>query len=209
VAVGGLLFALAGGVALAAAPPSGVDGPGVAAACRGRIDATASEARFVVDVRLPIKAEGRFAAVEGELVPRPDGECEVRVRLRADTVDYSGPEWMAKLTRSPAFLDAEAHPEVTFDSAAFPQAWLNEGGSIRGRLKLRGRERPVEFALRPAECDTPGQACAIRVSGEVSRRDFGMQAYRFTVKDTVRFDFAIRLEAAPWASRGRARRAAQ
>jgi hypothetical protein len=31
----------------------------------------------------------------------------------------------------------------------------------------------------------------------VSRRDFGMQAYRFTVKDAVRFDFAIRLEPRP------------
>ena len=188
-AVGGLLFALAGGVALATAPPPAADTGEAAPACRGRIDDAASEARFVVDVRLPIKAEGRFAGMEGE--------CEVRVRLRADTVEYSGPEWMAKLTRSPAFLDAESHPDVAFDSAAFPVAWLNEGGSIRGRLKLRGRERPVEFALRPAECDTPGQACAIRVSGEVSRRDFGMQAYRFTVKDAVRFDFAIRLEAAP------------
>lgn len=196
-AVGGLLFALAGGVALATVPPPGFDGPDAASPCRGRIDATASDARFVVDVRLPVKAEGRFATVEGELVPRPDGQCEVRVRLRADTVEYSGPEWMAKLTRSPAFLDAETHPDVAFASAEFPVAWLNEGGSIRGRLKLRGRERPVEFALRPAECDTPGQACAIRVSGEVSRRDFGMQAYRFTVKDSVRFDFAIRLEASP------------
>jgi len=197
VAVGGLLLALAGGAALGLAPVPASEGPLASPACRGRIDAAASDARFVVDVRLPIKAEGRFTAVEGELRPRPDGQCEVRVRLRADTVEYSGPEWMAKLTRSPAFLDAGAHPDVAFDSAAFPVAWLNAGGSIRGRLKLRGRERPVEFALRPAECDTPGQACAIRVSGEVSRRDFGMQAYRFTVKDNVRFDFAIRLEAAP------------
>lgn len=166
-------------------------------ACQGRIDPDTSEARFVVDVRLPIQAEGRFATVDGEFLPRLDGQCEVQVRLRADTVEYSGPDWMATLTRSPAFLDATTHPDVAFDSAAFPAAWLNEGGSIRGRLKLRGRERPVEFRLRPADCDTPGQACAIRVSGEVSRRDFGMQAYRFTVKDTVRFDFAIRLEPAP------------
>ncbi len=196
-AVAGLLLALAGGVANAAPVPPPPPVPAALPECRGRIDATASEARFVVDIRLPIKAEGRFAGVDGELKPRPGGECEVHVRLRADTVEYSGPEWMAKLTRSPAFLDAETHPDVAFDSVAFPSAWLNEGGSIRGRLKLRGRERPVEFALRPAECDTPGKACAIRVSGEVSRRDFGMQAYRFTVKDNVRFEFAIRLQAAP------------
>jgi polyisoprenoid-binding protein YceI len=194
VAVGGLLLVLLGGAAL---PPPDlvIDAP---PRCRGRIDGASSEARFVVDVRLPIRAEGRFTELEGELKPRADGHCEVHVRLRADTVDYSGPAWMAKLTRSRAFLDAEAHPEVAFDSLAFPASWLNDGGAIDGRLRLRGRERPVEFTLRPAECDTPGQACAIRVSGEVSRRDFGMQAYRFTVKDNVRFEFAIRLrEAAP------------
>jgi polyisoprenoid-binding protein YceI len=165
--------------------------------CRGRIDPRLSSARFTVDVLLPIRAEGRFTEIEGELVPRPDGQCEVHVRVRADTVAYEGPEWMAKLTRSPAFLDAEAHPEVAFDSQPFPLASLNEGGAVSGRLRLRGRERPVDFTLRPAECATPGQACDIRVSGIVSRRDFGMQAYRFTVKDAVRFEFAIRLEPAP------------
>lgn len=198
-AVGGVsAFAVLAALAVAPASPMppALDAP--PSACRGRIDPAASEARFVVDIRLPIKAEGRFARVEGQLTPQPGGRCEVHVRLRADTVDYSGPEWMAKLTRSPAFLDAETHPEVAFDSLAFPVARLNEGGAVDGRLRLRGRERPVEFTLRPAECDTPGRACAIRVSGAVSRRDFGMQAYRFTVKDAVRFEFAIRLrEPAP------------
>ena len=203
-ALGGLL-ALAAGAALAVPPatppqPSAPSAPSTAdgSSCRGRIDPATTHARFVVDVRLPIKAEGRFTDVEGELKPRPDGRCEVHVRLRADTVEYSGPDWMATLTRSPAFLDAESHSDVAFDSSAFPAAWLNGGGAIDGRLRLRGRERPVEFTLRPAECDTPGQACDIRVQGVVSRRDFGMQAYRFTVKDDVRFEFAIRLrEVAP------------
>lgn len=173
-------------------------GPKVSAAlCRGNIAPDASVARFIVDVRLPIRAEGRFTEVEGELRQQPDGLCEVHVRLRADTVAYDGPDWMARLTRSPAFLDAEMHPEVSFVSQAFPAEWLNVGGAVRGRLRLRGRERPVEFSLRPAECDTHGVACPIRVRGEVSRRDFGMQAYRFTVKDAVRFEFDIRLEPAP------------
>lgn len=170
---------------------------GAALACSGRIDPARSDARFVVDVRLPMRAEGRFTELAGELSPAADGACEVRVRLRTDTVAYEGPDWMAGLTRSPAFLDAVAHPDAAFESQPFPAAWLNEGGAIRGRLRLRGRERPVEFTLRPAECPTPGQACDIRVHGVVSRRDFGMQAYRFTVKDAVRFEFSIRVEDAP------------
>lgn len=168
----------------------------VTPACRGRLSPSASSARFLVDVRLPLRAEGRFTDISGELLPVHDGGCEVHVRLRADTVAYEGPDWMADLTRSPAFLDADAHPEVAFDAQAFPATWLADGGPIRGRLRLRGRERPVEFALRPAACPRPGADCPIVVVGEVNRRDFGMQAYRFTVRDAVRFEFRIRLETA-------------
>lgn len=186
-ALGGLLLAVATGAAVVV-PTS---------PCDGRLDARRSEARFVVDVRLPIHAEGRFTELDGALVPAAPGQCVVQVRVRTGTVAYEGPDWLARLTRSPAFLDAEAHPEARFESSPFPVERLNEGGVLHGRLALRGRERPVEFTLHPAECDTPGQACDIRVHGVVSRRDFGMQAYRFTVKDAVRFDFAIRLEPRP------------
>lgn len=172
-------------------------GPATAVPCSGRLDPQRSDARFIVDVRLPVRVEGRFTELEGGLESRHDGDCEVRVRLRADTVDYRGPDWMARLTRSPAFLDAANHPAVAFISEPFPAALLRQGGALRGRLQLRGRERPVAFRLQPAECDTPGQACDLRVSGVVSRRDFGMQAYRFTVRDAVRFEFSIRLEPAP------------
>lgn len=166
--------------------------PGWAAECAGRIDSATSVARFVVDVRLPIRAEGRFTELAGELRPTDGGLCEVEIWLRADTVEYEGPEWMARLTRSPAFLDAGAHPEVSFVSQPFPPARLHEGGLVRGRLRLRGRERPVDFLLLTPSCPRPGEDCPLRVQGSVSRRDFGMQAYRFTVKDEVRFEFGIR-----------------
>lgn len=196
VAPGLLGVALAALVPAAAAAPPEPLRPARGAACEGRVDPLRSSARFIVDVRLPMRAEGRFAEIDGELKPRPDGQCEVHVRVRADTVHYDGPAWMANLTRSPAFLDAKAHPDVGFDSHPFPVAWLNTGGSLRGTLRLRGRERPVEFALQAPECAAPGSDCPLRVRGEVSRRDFGMQAYRFTVRDAVRFEFAIQLEPA-------------
>ncbi len=166
-------------------------------ACPGRFDPKASTARFTVGVRLPIRAEGHFSEVKGAFRLLDDGDCEVSVELDASAVVYDGPEWLAKLTRSPAFLDAEAHPQVRFVSAPFPLQQLNGGGPLRGRLMLRGRERPVEFRLAPAACVDVGYGCPLHVSGEVSRRDFGMQAYRFTVKDAVRFEFTILLEPPP------------
>lgn len=163
------------------------------AGCSAHIAPESSSASFVVGVRLPIRAEGRFNQIEGQLSLRPEG-CEVAVRLDATSVVYTGPNWFADLSRSPAFLDVDAHPEVNFVSQPFPASRLVEGGALLGTLRLRGRERSVEFRLQPSGCDPPGQACPIVVRGIVNRRDFGMQAHRFTVKDTVHFEFSIRLE---------------
>ena len=163
--------------------------------CSAHIAPESSSASFIVGVRLPIRAEGRFNQIEGQLSLRPEG-CEVEVRLDATAVVYTGPNWFADLSRSPAFLDVETHPEVNFVSQPFPASRLVEGGVLLGTLRLRGHERPVEFQLQPSGCDSPGQACPILVRGSVNRRDFGMQAYRFTVRDAVHFEFSIRLEPA-------------
>lgn len=166
-------------------------------ACPSQFDARASTARFVVAVRLPFRAEGHFPQVTGVFRLLADGACEVDVELDASTIVFDGPEWLAKLTRSPAFLDVEAHPRARFVSTAFPLKHLNEGGPLHGRLTLRGRERDVEFRLSPASCATPGHGCPLRVMGELSRKSFGMQAHRLTVKDAVRIEFLILLEPSP------------
>ena len=53
--------------------------------------------------------------------------------------------------------------------------------------------RPVRFQVDPSGCEAPGYDCDIHVSGEVSRREFGMDAYRLWLKDEVGFDFRVRL----------------
>jgi len=166
------------------------------AGCSAHIAPESSSASFIVGVRVPIRAEGRFNQIAGQLSLRPEG-CEVAVQLDATAVVYTGPNWLADLSRSPTFLDVDAHPEISFVSHPFPAAWLLEGGALRGTLRLRGRERPVEFRLQPSGCDSPGKACPIVVRGSVNRREFGMQAYRFAVKDAVQFEFSIRLEPTP------------
>ena len=63
---------------------------------------------------------------------------------------------------------------------------------------LRGLGRPVSFLLLPSDCARPGLDCDLQVHGRVSRKAFGMSAYRVLVRDQVDVRFRMRLrEAAP------------
>ncbi len=179
------------GVAAAAGPrPDAPPGP-EPSTCLGRIDARRSDVAFDVLFRLPLHLRGRFARLEGESSPSGTG-CRVRVVVDTRSLLVDGPEWMDRLARSSSFLDVEGHPEAVFVSDAFPPSRLNAGGALSGRLRLRGRERPVDFVALPPDCRPVGTpACPLRVQGDIPRRDFGMTSHRTTVRDPVRFAFTI------------------
>jgi polyisoprenoid-binding protein YceI len=50
--------------------------------------------------------------------------------------------------------------------------------------------------LLPATCAQPGRDCDILVQGTISRKAFGMNAYRAVVKDNVDFHIRVRLRPA-------------
>jgi polyisoprenoid-binding protein YceI len=155
-------------------------------------DPSASHASFKVHMRLLRGAVGTFLDVRGEL--QPDGDRQrVVVEVDGRRLRVSGPAWMDRVTRSPDFLDVEAHPEIRFRSAAFAPKLLRDGGKLSGELTLRGMTRPVTFEVLPAGCDNPGRGCELQVRGRVSRQAFGMTAYRLTVRDHVDFDFRVKL----------------
>jgi polyisoprenoid-binding protein YceI len=156
-------------------------------------DPAASRASFDVSLRVMGVVHGRFHELEGELQPK--GELwRVAVRLDARALDLDGPAWMVRATRSDKFLDVERHPDIRFESETFARELLAKGGELRGKLRLRGRTRPVTFRVEPSGCKSPGRTCDIHVHGSVSRRDFGMNAQRVWVKDEVDFDFRVRLQ---------------
>lgn len=157
------------------------------------IDPAGSYAGIEVDLRLGGRVQGRFQSLEGR-IERADGEVlKVWVRLDARRLVLDGPGWMDRSMRSPKFLDVEAHPWIRFESAPFPPALVREGGVMAGELELRGQRRPVRFTVAPSPCEEPGVGCEITVTGQVSRRDFGMDAYRVWLRDEVGFDFHVRL----------------
>lgn len=163
-----------------------------------RLDPQRSQADFRPHPRVPLRAEGRFDGVSGELQSGGDG-WQVTVRIDGRSLHFEGPAWVERLTRGENFLDLDRYPDIVFLSEPFDPQLLRDGGRLRGQLNLRGRQLTVDFRLLPSACARPGHDCDIQVRGAISRRAFGMTSHRLSVKDRVDFDFRVRLlpEAAP------------
>ena len=183
-----MIRAWAGGLCLAGL----VCASAMAALPRDTFDPEASQASFEVHLRVTGAVRGRFHQLEGELQPSGK-QWRVRVRLDARALDLDGPAWMVRSTRSDKFLDVDRHPDIHFESEPFARTLLREGGELTGKLRLRGRTRPVVFRIDPSPCASPGRQCDIHVHGRVSRREFGMSSQRMWVRDDVGFDFRVRL----------------
>jgi polyisoprenoid-binding protein YceI len=161
------------------------------------IDSSRSNASFNIHPRLPIPSVGSFESVSGALLAIPAQQWKVEVQVDARKLSFKGPQWLARMARSDAFLDAEKHPNIQFVSMPFNKELLQKGGELRGQLFLRGQQQTVSFYIEKSACKHPGHDCDLVVNGSVKRRDFGMQAYRFSIKDNVDFEFRIRLLADP------------
>ena len=161
------------------------------------IDSSRSNASFNIHPRLPIPSEGRFESLSGSLMAQSAQKWKVEVQVDARKLSFKGPQWLARMARSEAFLDAEKHPNIQFVSVPFNKALLEKGGELQGQLFLRGQQQNVHFHIEKSTCAKPGYDCELVVNGSVKRRDFGMQAYRLSIKDNVDFEFRIRLLADP------------
>lgn len=156
-----------------------------------KIDSDASQALFQVTLRVPVKAEGRFQSIEGEVMVLPELKRSVRVHLNARELAMGGPAWVQKTTVSEPFLDTGRHPDIDFQSLPFSEQVLISGGQIKGTLTLKAVSRPVLFQVSPSRCRRPGFTCPIEVSGTLDRRDFAMTAHRWSLRDEVRFSFKL------------------
>jgi polyisoprenoid-binding protein YceI len=159
------------------------------------IDAGQSSARFIVHLRISMRAEGELTQVSGELRGTPSNGWQVLVDVDGHSLRFDGPHWMERITRSEAFLAVDRFPGIRFNSEQFSDTALHAGGPLHGELTLRGLTRPVSFQLLPSICVRPGRDCDIQVQGTISRHAFGMNAYRALVKDEVDFNIRVRLQA--------------
>lgn len=179
-------------LAAAAAPPK----PASPATTTWPVDPARSQAQFSVRKFWFAHARGTFPQLEGVLrrIDTASGSDLATVTASIDVaalvMDDPGPR---KHALGPGFFDATRYPLARFKSDPFPLAELASGGTVHGMLLLHGQRHPVSFTLQASDCPKQPLLCVIRVSGNVSRSDFGMHAWRGLVGDKVELSLRIQL----------------
>lgn len=159
---------------------------------RWLVDTGSSEAEFRARVFAVITISGRFDRVAGQIdVDRERGLARVDTAVDLASLGMANTAH-ADWALSPAFFDAERHPEARFRADDVPLGVLAAGGVLHGQLSLRGVRRPVAFRLQPRDCALdPARPCALVLEGSVRRTDFGMQAERHAVADRVQLRITV------------------
>jgi polyisoprenoid-binding protein YceI len=128
--------------------------------------------RSSVEFRAPLlfgrigTVKGGFTVFQGTL--DLDARPAIELTIRAGSIDTGNARRDAHL-RSADFFDAEAHPEVRFESES--AALEGETLRVRGTLRAAGGSAPLDVTatLRP-----DGEDFEIEAGAEVDQRELGM-----------------------------------
>lgn len=156
-----------------------------------RIAADRSSADFAIRLLWLHTIKGHFTQIAGQVRLDPNGRAIVDARIHADSITMDSARsrgWAL----GPEFFDAAHHPTIHFLSNPVELTTLTLGGTLDGRLSLRGVTRPVHFQLLPSHCRSLGAAdCVIEARGNISRSAFGMLAHRTALSDQVQLGLSI------------------
>ena len=141
------------------------------------IDPVHSKVGFAVKHMGVATVRGEFREFEGTIEVGEDLESSrVQGVVKAASV-YTNQEQRDEHLRSADFFDAEVHPELRFESTRI-EAIDEETLRIVGQLTLNGATRELEL-----EADVLGtglgasdeERLGLEVTGQLSRRDYGMR----------------------------------
>lgn len=141
------------------------------------IDPAHSRFGFVARHAMVTKVRGAFPAVEAtaQLDATDPTASHVRIVLSAAGVDTGNPQRDGHL-RTGDFLDAEAHPEITFTSTAVRHVEEN-AFEVTGPLCIRGTTREVTIPLEftGSAVDTQGLTrLGFEGTTVINRKDYGV-----------------------------------
>lgn len=134
------------------------------------IDRAHSTLEFRVQHLVISKVRGTFGDYTGSLALK-DGKLEsLEGAVKAATIDTANAD-RDKHVRSPDFLNADAHPEITFKSTAVQAA------KLVGDLTINGVTRSVELAYSlngPIQDPWGKTRLGLEASGTIDRQEFGL-----------------------------------
>ncbi len=149
-------------------------------------------AEFEVRVMWLIGVHGRFGTLHGTIdIDRFHDTAKVDARIDVNDVHMrssSNEAWV----KSGEFFDAEHYPQIQFVSDSFALPLLKTGGSIDGKLTIRGMQRRARFELTASACpEAVARTCPTEAEGTIRRSDFGMHSRRGALSDKVQLGFSI------------------
>lgn len=135
------------------------------------LDPTHSEITFKVRHMMISNVKGNFNNFTATVETEDDTfkNATVKATLQTDSVDTNNADRDTHL-KSAEFFNAEAHPEITFESDS-----LNSG--ITGNLTINGVTKPVQLDVDfgGINVDPWGQTKAgFSFEGKINRKDFGL-----------------------------------
>lgn len=148
---------------------------------------------FEVSTRWGQRVAGDFPRYSGEVLRLADGRRQVRIRLEANAVEVAGSRRYTAMARGEGFFGAASHPLIGFVSEPLTEATLLDGGALRGRCSIKGITRTETFVLEPSICARPGLDCDVVARGTIDRGEYGLDGWRFALRDEVQFNLRVRM----------------
>jgi polyisoprenoid-binding protein YceI len=178
-------------VALLAGPPAH------AATIAYALDPSASTVAFETDFG-PDLITGSIPLDEADLRLDFDSVANSSISVELDVTGAKASfPFAAQALKGPKVLDAKAHPRMSFASTSIKRD--GDTASVKGNLTIRGVTRPVTMKAvisRPKGSAADDMSrLTVRLSGRVSRSDFGATGWSDMVGDEVRIIITARIDA--------------
>lgn len=171
--------------------------PALAAPIAYALDKEATKISFETDFGQQ-HITGQIPPASADLVLDFDrvANCRIEVGLDVTRARASFP-FAADAMKGPSVLDAANHPVMLFKSTKV-QATA-EGATVRGMLTIRGVTKPVTLRaqlFRPkGSVEGDRSSLTLRLTGAVSRKDYGATGFADLVGDEVRIIINARIKA--------------
>jgi polyisoprenoid-binding protein YceI len=160
-----------------------------------RIAPERTQARFAITQFGVLRQEWQFHRMSGTILldPSRTGGGRIDVAIDLASVD-TGWQLRDDFIRGEDVFDVARYPVMEFRSTQLEYR-DQQIAAAQGLVSLHGVTKPLRLDVRGLECvrasGDGGESCAATVSGQLLRREFGMDfAYPF-IGDEILLDFAI------------------